>query len=424
VNETPTMIAPTHAFFPDALNSLEETGLSLVLIEDMTLKILLARGVLSGRDIAEALCLPFKLLCPVFADLKNRMLLAHRTTAALGDFYYTLSEQGKQLAQAAKQYCAYTGPAPVDLADYLKSVALQSIRIQHPTEHDLRRAFNDIVIDDAKLAILGPAIHSGRGIFLFGQPGNGKTTIAERMSQCFNSSIFIPYALSVEGEIVQLFDPQCHHTVKSDSNIGLDTRWVEIKRPTVIVGGELVMAALELNYNEQLKICEAPLQLKANGGVFLIDDFGRQRIDSKDLLNRWIVPLEKQYDFLLLPSGKKIQVPFDELIIFSTNLEPKNLVDEAFLRRIPYKIEVQSPTEIEFYSIFEYQCQRFDIAYSPDIVRFLIETEYRDRREFRICHARDLLDQVRHICAYRQLDLILTEALMREACLNYFSTVV
>ena len=234
---------------------------------------------------------------------------------------------------------------------YIESVKRQTLADQHPTEEDLHRAFEDLLIDKKMLLRLGPAINSGRGLFLFGAPGNGKTSIAERITKAFGQTIWIPRAIGIDGEIMRLFDPGMHEEMPLPANEGLldnrkiDHRWVRIRRPTIVVGGELTMDHLEVTLNTATNVSEAPVQLKSNCGTLVIDDFGRQRMTTDQLLNRWIVPLEKRYDFLNLASGKKIQVPFDQLIVFSTNLEPKDLVDDAFLRRIPYKIEVIDPDE-------------------------------------------------------------------------------
>ncbi len=353
-------------------------------------------------------------------DLKNRMFVTHRATAALGDFAYSLTDQGKSAAMLAKDICAYTGPAPVLYEDYIRSVEMQSIRNEAPKVEDLKRAYNDIIVGDDVMNTIGPAINSGRGIFLFGEPGNGKTVIAERIRNCFKDDIYIPRTLWIEGEIVTLFDPQNHETVPHN-NQGMDQRWVKIKRPAVFVGGELTMEALDIKYNTLHKVSEAPLQMKANCGTFLIDDFGRQRIDHKDLLNRWIVPLEKHYDFLLLPNGKKIQVPFDQLIIFSTNLNPQDLVDDAFLRRIPYKVEIHSPDETMFRHLFKFQCQRYNIPYDETMVDYLIRQHYSGARGFRACHPRDILDQVRNSATYFGVEPRMTEQLLDIACHNYFA---
>ena len=305
---------------------------------------------------------------------------------------------------------------------------LQSIAKQQVTEANLRNAFSDLLISSALLDQLGPAINSGRGMFLFGAPGNGKTSIAERITSCFGSTIWIPRALGIDGDIIRLFDPGVHEEIIEKSNnalfdlSGVDPRWVQIVRPTVVAGGELTMSELEVCQNHQTKVCEAPLQLKSNCGTFVIDDFGRQRMPVTELLNRWIVPLEKRYDFLNLPSGKKIQVPFDQLIIFSTNLEPKNLVDGAFLRRIPYKIQVPDPTDEEFREIIKRLSPKMGFFYESAAVEYLIEVHFRKaNRPFRSCQPRDLLLQVKNYCTYKCLPRKMSPAAFDFAVNNYFS---
>ena len=266
-------------------------------------------------------------------------------------------------------------------------------------------------------------------MFLFGEPGNGKTSIAERITKSFGNTIWIPRALGIDGEIMRLYDPGLHEEVQVVDNqaglfdlSGVDQRWVQIVRPTVVAGGELTMDALEVTQNLQTKICEAPLQLKSNCGTLVIDDFGRQRMPVTELLNRWIVPLEKRYDFLNMPSGKKIQVPFDQLIIFSTNLQPKDLVDGAFLRRIPYKIEVPDPTEEDFRKLFQILAPKMGFEFDHNAVDYLIETHYKKvNRPFRACQPRDLLLQVRNFCIYKGTPKKLTDGGFDFAVGNYFS---
>ena len=240
----------------------------------------------------------------------------------MGDYEFTITEQGRDRAFRFNQECTYFGAAPVGLSEYLRAMEAQSIAKQGATEQDLKNAFSELIISDKMLDRLGPAINSGRGMFLFGEPGNGKTSIAERVTSCFGSTIWIPRALGIDGDIIRIYDPGIHKAVEESRDEGLfdlsgiDARWILIQRPTVIAGGELTMAQLEVTQNMSTKICEAPLQLKSNCGSLVIDDFGRQTMPVDELLNRWIVPLEKRYDFLNLPSGKKIQVPFDPVDYF------------------------------------------------------------------------------------------------------------
>ena len=307
-------------------------------------------------------------------------------------------------------------------------MAAQSIEGQVVTAHDLQQAFDGLIINTCMLNKLGPAINSGRGMFLFGEPGNGKTSIAERVAGVFGSTIWVPRAIEVDGDIIRVFDLSVHEEVEEMTQCGLldpleiDRRWVKIKRPTVIAGGELTMDELEVTKNTRSNICESPLQMKSNCGTLVIDDFGRQKMPVDVLLNRWIVPLEKRYDFLNLPSGKKIQVPFDQLIIFSTNLEPKDLVDGAFLRRIPYKIEVPDPSEDEFRDLMGIMCRGMDIEANDDVIEYLIATHYRAAgRPFRLCQPRDLMLQVRNFCKFHHQPIELTASAFDFAVENYFS---
>lgn len=424
----PTAAASQEEWFPRSPERLEETGLTSNDIERLILKYLLARGSATGRAISQQVRLTFGIIDPILRALKYDQLVAFVGTAEMGDYEYTITEMGRERARRYVEECTYYGAAPVGLRDYLKAMEVQSIGQQQVTERDLREAFSDLLISPDLLERLGPAINSGRGMFLFGEPGNGKTSIAERITKCFGSTIWIPRALGIDGDFIRLYDPGVHEEVPIEAGEGLfdlsgvDPRWIRIVRPTVIAGGELTMEELEVCQNQQTKVCEAPLQLKSNCGTLVIDDFGRQRMPVCDLLNRWIVPLEKRYDFLSLPSGKKIQVPFDQLIIFSTNLEPRDLVDGAFLRRIPYKIQVPDPTEAEFREIIRRLSPRMGFQYDDAAVDHLIQKHYQAvGRPFRSCQPRDLLQQVRNYCTYKQQQRTMTPASFDFAVSTYFS---
>ena len=351
------------AFTPIEPASFRAAGLTDCEVEALALKYLLARGDAAGREIADQLKLPFILVHELLQELKNQQLVGHRGAAPMNDFVYQLSDLGRERARRYSQHCTYYGSAPVSLDDYVASVHAQSPTMQHPTADDLHRAFAGLLLSEGMLDRLGPAINSGRGLFLFGPPGNGKSSIAERITAVFGREIWVPRAIGVDGEILRVYDPVNHEESPLEPGAGLldqrhvDKRWIRIRRPTIIAGGELTMSQLDVTTDTSTGISEAPLQLKSNCGTLVIDDFGRQRMRIDELLNRWIVPLEKRSDFLSLPNGKKIVVPFDQLVVFSTNLEPRELVDEAFLRRIPYKIEVIDPTEDEFHRLFEHDGQ-------------------------------------------------------------------
>jgi predicted ATPase with chaperone activity len=417
------------SFQPTQPRSLQEAGLSEALVESLICKRLLAAGQQSGRVLADHLCLPYTLVEDVFQKLRARQILTHKGAAALNDYAYALTDHGHELAQHLVEVCAYQGAAPVPLADYVNAVEAQTIQGETPRRADLEGAFHDIHVPVELLARLGPAVSSGTGLFLYGAPGNGKTTLAERITRAFGQEIWIPKVVLAEGELIKLYDPAYHAVVSNAEHKLLrqnshDARWVKIRRPTVIVGGELTMDSLEIHHSPKANVSEAPLQMKSNGGSLLIDDFGRQRMDPVELLNRWIVPLEKRYDFLTLASGKKIQVPFDQLILFSTNLEPRDLVDEAFLRRIPFKLNVPDPDEGEFHRLFEMAAASFNVAYDPSTVEYLLERHYRaTNRPLRRCHPRDLLLQVRCYCIYNDLPMAITTQALDMAFENYFTVV-
>lgn len=416
-------------FQPQEPQSLEETGVSPVIIETLILKYLLQVGSTSGRDIAERLCLPFVVLENVLLALRSRQVLVHQGQAALNDYCYALTEQGMARARAASQACSYVGPVPVPLDDYVTSVEAQTIRAEAAGRDQLIAAFRGISIESELLDQLGPAINSGAGMFLYGPPGNGKTTLARRITNCFGQHVWIPRTVTEDGQFIKLFDAAFHEPIEDAAGSILktgqvDARWVKIRRPTVVVGGELTMDNLDIRHDARSNVSEASIQLKSNCGCLLIDDFGRQRIDPTDLLNRWIVPLECRHDFLTLATGKKIQVPFEQLIIFSTNLEPLDLADEAFLRRIPYKIQVKDPSLAEFARLFEAACKSFGCRYFPEAVQYLVETHYKPfGRHLRRCHPRDLLSQIKNFCVYYARPMELRPDYLDRVVASYFTAV-
>jgi hypothetical protein len=416
------------SFHPQELRSEEDSGLSGTLIEDLVLKYLSGVGSASGRAIADHVCLPLAVLEKRYASMRSRQEISPVNSAMLGDYVYRLTDQGRDRAQRALRDCAYAGPAPVPLEDYVSSVRAQNIRAEKPRRKQLEAAFADILVSPELLGQFGPAINAGKGMFIYGPPGNGKTTLAQRITRCFGQTIFVPHAIVEDGQIVKIFDAACHQQVRSTNesiirSAEVDRRWVRIQRPTVVVGGELTMDNLELKHNAVSNVSEASLQLKSNCGCLLIDDFGRQRIDPIQLLNRWIVPLENQIDYLTLANGKKIEVPFEQLIIFSTNLEPYKLADDAFLRRIPFKIELTNPPREEFVALWQMCAKKMKIQSTTDMIDYLIHTHYTAvNRPLRRCHARDLLEQIQNYCEYNELPLMVTEQYLDYAVRNYFTS--
>jgi hypothetical protein len=417
---------PNGEFFPLAPADLAELGIPQEEIEPLALKYLMNRGACSGRQIAEQLGVPFSLMEKVLLALKTGQSVVHKGAAPLGDHIYQLTSGGTEEARQALKQCSYFGAVPVPLDAYITSVERQSIRNIRPSIGEIGCVFHDLLVAEAIQHQVGQAVHSGKGFFLHGAPGNGKTSIAERVARAFGQYVWIPRALGIAGEIVRLYDPCNHVEAPLDPVAGalpgpLDRRWVRIKRPTVIAGGELTLDRLDISVNRSTGINEAPLQLKSNCGVLVIDDFGRQRVSVVELLNRWIVPLDRRYDFLQLPSGKTVQVPFDQLLVFSTNLEPRDLVDEAFLRRIAYKIEVSDPSLDDFRVLLAQQAERIGCAFDAVAIDHLIEKHYvTTRRAIRACHARDLLDQVQSYCGFRKLPLAMSPEAFDAAARNYF----
>lgn len=416
-------------FRPGRPVDLASAGLNSAKLEALILKLLLADGLATGRTISARLGLPFALLIDELQRLQKQKLVTYTNVADMGDYEYILTEGGRARGREYIQECAYIGEAPVSYEDYLAAVNAQTIANEHPQEADLRRAFSDLLISDEMLRILGPAINSGRGMFLYGAPGNGKTSVAERITRCFGESIWIPRAIDMCGQLVKLFDPSVHEIVASQGEGPFrrsenDGRWVEIRRPTLVVGGELTLDQLEIRHDPISRISEASLQMKSNNGTLLIDDFGRQRMQPVELLNRMIIPLEKRYDFQTLNNGQNIKIPFDQLTLFSTNLEPKHLVDDAFLRRIPYKIHVTDPDETMFKNLIKLVAPKlgFD-SLSDDPVDYLIEHHYRRvGRCFRSCQPRDLLLQARNYCLYNGLPIQLNRDVVDFSVGCYFTT--
>ncbi len=426
----------TDKFEPIVPRSIEETGLSVSFIADLVLKTLYFEGYMSGYQIAEAIRLPLKSITDqILGFLKRERFIEVKGASGGGyaeaAYEYIITGRGSERAREILDRSQYAGPAPVTLESYKAAIRKQSLQNMPVGPEHVRQALSHLVISEKILKQIGPAINSSRSIFLFGHPGNGKTTIAEAIGfMILQDEMYIPYAVEVHGQIIRVFDPvnfkpisthgPSQYGIAGDSQ-RLDRRWIRVHRPVVVAGGELTLESLDLNWDTARKYYEAPLQMKANGGLFLIDDFGRQQARPRDLLNRWIVPLEKRFDYLTLQTGNAIEIPFDMLIIFATNLEPRDLVDEAFLRRIRHKIDIQDPTFDEYREIFRQLARSRGIPYKQEIIDYLLQEHYvKQNREPRSCHPRDILDQIADIARYRGTSPQLTQEFIDQACLGYF----
>ncbi len=421
---------------PSAPESLKQAGLSLSFLNDLILRFLYVRGAMLGLDLARFLCLPFKVIEDSLKFMKDEKCLEVAGGDLIGrvSYRFNLTELGRRRAQESMKQCAYVGPAPVPLEDYVEQTYRQAVTGINCSPEPLRAAFAHLVIKEELFNALGPAIVSGRSVFIYGPPGNGKTSVARSIGEFMNNAggeIYVPYAFLAEYSIITLYDQSIHQLAEGDAadriedneatirrllNAGtIDARWVKIRRPVVVTGGELNLDMLDLRYNSESNFYQAPMHVKANGGVFLIDDFGRQLCSPKELLNRWILPLEDRHDFLTLASGKKFEVPFEQLIIFSTNLDPADLVDDAFLRRIRHKVGIEAPPREIYEKIFNASCKRLGMNTCTEAVDFLYERYYNRGRCPRASDCRDLLEIVQAICRFRRQPVQLTRDLMVEA---------
>lgn len=415
------------AFFksvPETPDTLEKIGLTYSFIEDLVVKHALNLRVFSITDMCSSTKLPMFIINEAIDKLRHNHLLQVKGAGQLSRLSYSfdLTEAGVSKAKELLSISRYTGPAPVSFRDYRNQVEAQTIKSIFVDEEKIRNAFSEIVISESLIQQFGPAISSGKSIFLYGPPGNGKTTIAEIIGRVMPDAVYVPYALLVEGELITVYDSSNHVVVNSDEiQESRDQRWVKVKRPVMMTGGEMTLKGLDLDFNAVSKFYEAPLQMKANNGIFIVDDFGRQRVDSQELLNRWIVPLERRTDFLTLHTGMKIEIPFDQLVIFSTNLEPKNLVDEAFLRRIRYKIKIGHPTLSEYKEIFKMVCSSNGIVFDDEVFNFLINDLYKKTgTNLSSCQCRDLLDWIVDHAHYRDKTPKLTRETISASWKSYF----
>lgn len=425
-NTTETKLTPPADYPPPPPEptTLAEAGLTEGMVDALVLKALLGRVTASGADLGGVTCLSRALVTSTLTRLRDELLVVIKGQTAGGDYHYQLSEAGHTRARQHAEHASYADAAPVPLAAYERAIRAQAVGQSRVTVEHLRSALAGLTLGDDMLSLLAQAVSDGRGLFLYGAPGNGKTTLAEHLCGALGKRVWIPRAVCVGADILRLYDESCHEPIHAEELQGVryDRRWVLIKRPTVVVGGELTLEQLDPSFNPASGVSEAPVQMKANGGVLVVDDFGRQRVGATELLNRLIVPLEKQFDYLSLASGRQARIPFELLCVLSTNLEPRELVDEAFLRRIPYKVEVTDPTERQFHELFAYYAQQAAVELQPGAVEALLAEHYApQQRAMRFCHPRDLLRQVKNYCTVHGLPLVADRTSLGAAVRNYFA---
>ena len=408
---------------PPLPEEIADTGISEGFLCDLALKHVAMLPEPTTTAVSERINLPRTLTEDLLQKLYREKLIEVKQQSAIGSTRYAMLDHGWDRLARLLSVCGYVGSAPVSLRDYSHMMKLQSIPSNTADIETVRQAFHDLVLPESLLQTLGCVINSRRSLFLTGLPGTGKTAVAERINGALAGGIWIPHAVEIDGQIIRVFDSHCHELMpKEETPLDFDRRWALIQRPLVVVGGELTLENADLTWSESAKFYEAPFQMKSNGGTLVIDDFGRQRVAPQDLLNRWIVPLERRVDYLALHTGKKIEVPFEQLVVFSTNLDEKDLADQAFLRRMGYRARVEPPTPGAYTAIFKHQAGRRGITVEQPVLDHILSKYRAERRQMKGCEPRDLLDRATDICLFENKGLKLTPQIVDIAWRNYFGT--
>lgn len=409
---------------PRAPKDLNDTGFSLPALLDLTLRIIYSVRDFTIEWLAKEMCLPTRLVSELIEQLRVDKAVEVLGQSGTVSYRMTVTDHGRNRAADAMKVSGYIGPAPVTLEAYTEMLDLQLARLPKVTPERTAEAIEELVLPASAVEIVGLARSSGRSLFLWGPAGNGKTSLGHLVHNAVEGNLWIPYSIGVGGSIIKFYDPQCHEIADTDPKLDsvrqIDARWVRVKRPFIVVGGELTIEALDLSYQSVLRYYEAPLHVKANGGTFLIDDFGCQRAKPQELLNRWVLPLERELDFLTLETGQKFPVPFRQMLILSTNLDPEKVMDAAFLRRMGYRLYLGYASREQYLQIFRRYAENLNVAVPDGLIDRLLERYQSENRPLRSCEPRDLIERARDICAYRSQPLQLNDEILETAWHGYF----
>lgn len=424
-NERPEfMIRLGDGLAPKAPSLISDTGVSVDVLSDLTLRLAYTLPYFTSERAAKTLCLPSPIVTEILEKLKNDKLVEKLGAAGPLDYRFAITEGGRDRAKRLMEISTYVGPAPVSLETYTAILESQIENLPRPTPRQISEAIEALVLPDEAVQVAGLAGSSNRSLFVYGPPGNGKTTLGHFLHNAIEGDLWIPHCIGIDSSIIRVYDPRIHERASFDvppeETHGIDRRWIRIKRPFVVVGGELTIADLDLGYSASLGFYEAPLHFKANGGTFLLDDLGCQRVDPQELLSRWVFPLENGVDYLTLQTGQKLEVPFRQRLIVSTNLDPERVMNPAFLRRMGYRMYLGDPTPEYYVEIFRRYAARYDLPVSANALAYVLERYKTEGRALHACEPRDLIERVRDVCRFQDLKFELTVENLDLAWRGYF----